>query len=90
VAQFDDSEFTHVFKDGDKYLNSDAVFGVKDELVATIEHHREPVMPDGEPTMARDAVRFQNESGRRRGSATADARCGIARLDKRDTNGRQD
>jgi protocatechuate 3,4-dioxygenase beta subunit len=38
---------THVFIDGDKYLDSDAVFGVKDELVATIEHHDGPVMPDG-------------------------------------------
>ena len=26
-----------------------AVFGVKDELVATIEDHHEPVMPDGKP-----------------------------------------
>lgn len=40
---------THVFIDGDKYLDSDAVFGVKDELVATIEDHHEPVMPDGKP-----------------------------------------
>jgi len=38
---------THVFIDGDQYLHSDAVFGVKDELVARIEHHSEPVMPDG-------------------------------------------
>ena len=28
---------THVFMDGDKYLDSDVVFGVKDELVAKIE-----------------------------------------------------
>jgi protocatechuate 3,4-dioxygenase beta subunit len=40
---------THVFIDGDEYLASDAVFGVKDELVATIEHRHEPVMPDGKP-----------------------------------------
>jgi hydroxyquinol 1,2-dioxygenase len=25
------------------------VFGVKPELVATIAHHHEPVMPDGKP-----------------------------------------
>jgi protocatechuate 3,4-dioxygenase beta subunit len=40
---------THVFIDGDEYLHSDAVFGVKPELVATIAHHHEPVMPDGKP-----------------------------------------
>ena len=28
---------THVFIEGDKYLDSDVVFGVKDELVAKIE-----------------------------------------------------
>ena len=40
---------THVFVDGDKYLDSDAVFGVKDELIAKVERHDEPVMPDGKP-----------------------------------------
>jgi hydroxyquinol 1,2-dioxygenase len=40
---------THVFIDGDPYLDSDAVFGVKPELIATIAHHQEPVMPDGKP-----------------------------------------
>jgi protocatechuate 3,4-dioxygenase beta subunit len=38
---------THVFIDGDKYLHSDVVFGVKDELIAKIERHEEPTMPDG-------------------------------------------
>jgi protocatechuate 3,4-dioxygenase beta subunit len=38
---------THVFIDGDKYLDSDVVFGVKDELVARIEKRTEPKMPDG-------------------------------------------
>lgn len=38
---------THVFIEGDQYLDSDAVFGVKDELVARIERHDEPLMPDG-------------------------------------------
>ena len=28
---------THVFIEGDKYLDSDVVFGVKDELIAKIE-----------------------------------------------------
>jgi hydroxyquinol 1,2-dioxygenase len=40
---------THVFIEGDEYLDSDAVFGVKDELISKIEHHDEPVMPDGKP-----------------------------------------
>lgn len=40
---------THVFIEGDQYLASDAVFGVKDELVAKVERHDEPVMPDGMP-----------------------------------------
>jgi len=40
---------THVFIEGDEYLDSDAVFGVKDELVARVERHDEPVMPDGRP-----------------------------------------
>ncbi len=29
---------THVFMDGDKYLDSDVVFGVKDELIAKVEN----------------------------------------------------
>jgi hydroxyquinol 1,2-dioxygenase len=40
---------THVFIEGDQYLGSDAVFGVKDELVAKVERHEEPAMPDGTP-----------------------------------------
>ena len=28
---------THVFMDGDKYLDSDVVFGVKDDLIAKVE-----------------------------------------------------
>lgn len=40
---------THVFIEGDQYLSSDAVFGVKDELVARVERHDEPAMPDGTP-----------------------------------------
>jgi hydroxyquinol 1,2-dioxygenase len=38
---------THVFIGGDKYLDSDVVFGVKDDLIATIEQRSDPVMPDG-------------------------------------------
>ena len=40
---------THVFIEGDKYLDSDVVFGVKDELISKIEHHNGGVMPDGKP-----------------------------------------
>src|ERR1700754_842212 len=43
---------THVFIDGDKYLDSDVVFGVKDELVARIEKRGEATMPDGKPAAA--------------------------------------
>ena len=43
---------THVFMDGDKYLDSDVVFGVKDELVAKIEKRSDPVMPDGKAAAA--------------------------------------
>src|ERR1043165_6788276 len=41
---------THVFMEGDKYLDSDVVFGVKDELIAKIEKRTDPVMPDGTAT----------------------------------------
>jgi hydroxyquinol 1,2-dioxygenase len=40
---------THVFIAGDRYLASDAVFGVKDELVAQVERRTESVMPNGDP-----------------------------------------
>jgi hydroxyquinol 1,2-dioxygenase len=40
---------THVFIDGDKYIDSDVVFGVKHELIAKIEKRTDPVTPDGKP-----------------------------------------
>ena len=43
---------THVFIGGDKYLDSDVVFGVKDELVANVEKRSDPRMPDGKPAAA--------------------------------------
>jgi hydroxyquinol 1,2-dioxygenase len=43
---------THVFIDGDKYLDSDVVFGVKNELIAKIEKRTDPLMPDGKPAPA--------------------------------------
>ena len=44
---------THVFIEGDKYLDSDVVFGVKDELISKIEKRTDGVMPDGKPARAR-------------------------------------
>src|SRR6266702_6746637 len=43
---------THVFIGGDKYLDSDVVFGVKDELVARIEKRTDATMPDGKQAAA--------------------------------------
>lgn len=40
---------THVFIDGDEYLQSDAVFGVKDELIAKVGRRTESALPDGSP-----------------------------------------
>jgi hydroxyquinol 1,2-dioxygenase len=38
---------THVFIEGDKYIDSDVVFGVKDELIAKVEKRNDGTMPDG-------------------------------------------
>jgi catechol 1,2-dioxygenase len=43
---------THVFIDGDKYLDSDVVFGVKDELIAKVEKRTDATTPDGKPVKA--------------------------------------
>jgi hydroxyquinol 1,2-dioxygenase len=43
---------THVFIEGDKYLDSDVVFGVKDDLISKVEKRSDPVMPDGKPASA--------------------------------------
>jgi hypothetical protein len=43
---------THVFIEGDKYLDSDVVFGVKNDLVSKVEKRADPVMPDGKPAEA--------------------------------------
>src|SRR5690349_21809802 len=37
---------THVFLDGDQFLRSDVVFGVKDELIARVEPRNEPALPN--------------------------------------------
>jgi protocatechuate 3,4-dioxygenase beta subunit len=39
---------THVFIEGDKYLDSDVVFGVKDDLISKIEIRNDATMPDGQ------------------------------------------
>jgi hydroxyquinol 1,2-dioxygenase len=38
---------THVFREGDRYLDSDAVFGVRSSLVAQWIRHDEGTAPDG-------------------------------------------
>jgi hydroxyquinol 1,2-dioxygenase len=38
---------THVFIEGDKYLDSDVVFGVKNDLISKVERRTDKVMPDG-------------------------------------------
>jgi hydroxyquinol 1,2-dioxygenase len=38
---------THVFVAGDPYLDSDAVFGVKQELIAEFTQHPPGTGPDG-------------------------------------------
>jgi protocatechuate 3,4-dioxygenase beta subunit len=38
---------THVFMEGDKYLDSDVVFGVKNDLISKVEKRADPLMPDG-------------------------------------------
>jgi len=43
---------THVFVEGDKYLDSDVVFGVKNELIARVARRTDTVMPDGKSTDA--------------------------------------
>ncbi|MDE2469785.1 MAG: hydroxyquinol 1,2-dioxygenase [Bradyrhizobium sp.] len=43
---------THLFIDGDKYLDSDVVFGVKDDLISKIEKRTDATMPDGKPAKA--------------------------------------
>ena len=40
---------THVFIEGDKYLDSDVVFGVKDDLISRVEKRTDALMPDGKP-----------------------------------------
>jgi hydroxyquinol 1,2-dioxygenase len=43
---------THVFIEGDKYLDTDVVFGVKNDLVSKVEKRTDAVTPDGKPVAA--------------------------------------
>ncbi|MGA7814443.1 MAG: hydroxyquinol 1,2-dioxygenase, partial [Caballeronia sp.] len=38
---------THIFRNGDQYLDSDAVFGVRSSLIADWVRHESGVAPDG-------------------------------------------
>jgi hydroxyquinol 1,2-dioxygenase len=38
---------THVFVEGDRYLDADAVFGVRSHLIGRFEHHDPGLAPDG-------------------------------------------
>jgi hydroxyquinol 1,2-dioxygenase len=38
---------THVFRDHDKYLDSDAVFGVRSSLITHWDRHEPGATPDG-------------------------------------------
>ena len=42
-----DTLITHVFRDGDQYLDSDAVFGVRSNLVVEWVKHEPGIAPDG-------------------------------------------
>jgi hydroxyquinol 1,2-dioxygenase len=53
---------THVFVAGDRYLDSDAVFGVKDSLVVDFVRHEPGTAPDGTP-MDRPYFTLQYEFG---------------------------
>jgi hydroxyquinol 1,2-dioxygenase len=42
-----DRLITHVFEQGDRYIDSDAVFGVRDALIIPFKAHRSKTGPDG-------------------------------------------
>jgi hydroxyquinol 1,2-dioxygenase len=44
---------THVFRDGDKYLDSDVVFGVRSSLIGNFVQHASGTAPDGTAHSAR-------------------------------------
>ena len=38
---------THIFREGDEYLDSDVVFGVRSSLIGDFVRHESGVAPDG-------------------------------------------
>ena len=74
---------THVFIDGDKYLDSDVVFGVKDELIAKIEKRSDAGdagRQAGGGTVASDDLRIPHEAGRRHRAEADGGEGGRSRL----------
>ena len=74
---------THVFMEGDKYLDSDVVFGVKDELVAKIEKRTDSVDARRQAdrhAMAPDDLRIPDETRRRNRPGSARREGGGRRL----------
>jgi hydroxyquinol 1,2-dioxygenase len=47
IADGHETLVTHVFVDGDQYLDSDAVFAVKNSLIRDFTHEEPGVAPDG-------------------------------------------
>jgi hydroxyquinol 1,2-dioxygenase len=47
TAQGFETLITHVFVEGDRYLDSDAVFGVRSRLIGPFDHHEPGQAPDG-------------------------------------------
>ena len=72
---------THVFVAGDKYLDSDAVFGVKDSLIQEFVHCPAGLAPDGR-TMVSDYFHLHYDFGLKQlmsgvfSSAARPRRCG--------------
>ena len=71
---------THVFRDGDPYLESDAVFGVRSTLVADWVRHPAGLAPDGSrldaPYYTLDYDFVLNPKGRRHDPARRDVESG--------------
>jgi hydroxyquinol 1,2-dioxygenase len=63
---------THVFEEGDRYLDSDAVFGVKDSLIRRFEPCPPGTAPDGR-TMDKPYVRLHYDFGLKETSRSAAA-----------------
>ncbi len=65
---------THVFIEGDEYIDSDVVFGGKDELIAKVERRtrsRDARWPAFGRTVELDELRIPREARRRHGARAA-------------------